>query len=212
MKVLAKAQHTPEWFAARRGRLTASEARKALMGKHTKGRRNYVQKIADDLDGIPDFDESDTKPWFVDGIYYESWARGWYSFKYDVDVQQTGFVVHDEYNWIGASPDGLVGDDGLIEIKFRKSLRAFDKHCETGMPASVQPQVQTQMFVCDREWTDYCNYWRWFDGDKEKGHVQRVFRDDAYIQNVLLPAFASFWADVMDVLKQRKLHRARSGV
>lgn len=207
VKIIAEAQHTPEWFAARRGRITASEAHKALMGRHTKGRRLYVEKLADDLEDIPDFDDEDVKPWYTDGIYYESWARGWYSFRHDVDVTEVGFIVHDEYDWIGCSPDGLIGDSGGLEIKYRKSLRTFSQHATRGMPPSSYPQMQCSMLVTGRDWWDYCNYWRSDDHDKEKGHVQRVHRDQAYIDNTLLPAFLGLWQDVYAEVETRKLQR-----
>ena len=208
MRVLCEQQHTPEWFAAKRGRISASSAHIALMGRNTKGRVAYVAKLADDREGVPDFDEVDVKPWFVDGIFYESWARGWYEFKYDRDVVQTGFVVHDEYDWIGCSPDGLVGDDGLIEIKFRKWLRTYDEMARVQViKRDVMAQTQTQLFVTGREWVDYVNYWRADEHEVEKGHVQRIWVDRPYLENTLLPAIVSLWSDVAAEIKQRELRR-----
>ena len=207
MKTLATAQHTTEWYNARRCRISASEAHKALMRRGTKGRRFYVSKLADDLEGLPDFDDHEIKPWFSDGIYYESWARGWYSFKFDVDIIQTGFVVHDRYEWIGCSPDGLVGDHGLVEIKSRSRLRTFDKCARLGVTNQIYPQVQTQLFVTGRAWCDYVNYWRSDNHELEKGHVQRVDRDQAYINNTLLPAFVTLWKDIGEEVNRRKLQR-----
>lgn len=211
MQILAEKQHTPEWFRVKRGRVSASEAQKALMGRRTKGRRLYVAKLADDLEGLPDFDEVDVKPWFTDGIYYESWARGWYSFRYDVEVEQTGFVVNDDYSWIGCSPDGLmISRGGGVEFKFRKRLRTFDKMALTGVMNSVYAQLQTSIFVTGLDWWDYVNYWRSEDGnDFERGHRQRVYRDDAYINDTLLPAFVKLWHDVEIEVKHREVVRGR---
>jgi hypothetical protein len=205
MKVVCDTQRTPEWFAAKRGVISASAASYALAGRHTKGRRNYILKLADDLEGIPDFAEEDNPPWFTDGIYYESWARGWYSFKYGVDVKEIGFAVHDDYSFIGCSPDGLVGDLGMVEIKYRKSIRTFKQHAAAEATNPVIAQLQTQMFVCDREWNDYTNYWRSVDHDREQGKVQRIYRNEAYIQNTLLPAFVKLWEDVQKELRMRDL-------
>lgn len=210
MKVLCTEQRTDEWFEVKRGRISASDAKLCLAGKGTKGRRLYVEKLADDLEGLPDFDDHDLKPWFVNGVYYESWARGWYSFKYDIDIEQTGFVVHDEYEWLGCSPDGLVGDDGLVEIKYRTYLHTFEEHAQTGKVTQIMPQLQTQMFVTGRKWCDYVNYWRSDHHELEKGHVQRVHRDDAYIQNTLLPGFLSLWRDVGEEVERRKLQKQRA--
>ena len=204
MKILCDDQRTPDWFAARKGRITASEARKALMGRHTKGRTLYVAKLADDIEGIPDFDDEEPAPWFTDGVFYESWARGWYSFKHDTDIRMIGFAVHDDYDWLGCSPDGLIDPDGGIEIKYRSYLHTFEKHATHKMQASVYPQVQTSMFVCNRDWWDYTNYWRSDDHEVEKGHVQRIHRDQAYIDNTLLPAFVELMKDVRRELQRRK--------
>ena len=194
MRIVCDNQNAPEWKTARHGVITASEANKALMGRDTVGRTMYVQKLADDLEGIPDFDDEDAKPWFVAGRYYESFARGWYSW-------EKGFIIHDDYSFIGCSPDGLVGDDGLIEIKYRSFIRTFEEHI--GKTTPVMPQVQTQMFVTGRKWCDYVNYWRDDENELEKGHIQRIERDDDYIDCKLLPAFISLWDDVQAELKRR---------
>ncbi len=213
MKVLCEEQYTPEWNAARRGKVTASGAHFALAKKGGKGRRQYIEQICNDLEGIPDFADEETAPWFIDGHYYESWARGWYSWNRDVDVREIGFAVHDEYEWIGASPDGLLDPDGGLEIKYRKFLHTYQKFASLGSVKSVTPQVQTSMFVCDRKWWDYENYWRSDDHEVEKGHIQRIERDDAYIENTLLPAFVGLWAEVQDLLEEHRRaytrHRVR---
>lgn len=216
MKILCEEQRTQEWFDVKRGRISASAAHIALMSKATKTRRLYVQKLADDLEGLPDFDDVDEKPWYAAGVYYESWARGWYSFKHDVDVRQIGFAVHDEYEWLGCSPDGLVEQDyrdegpGGCEIKYRSYLHTFKQHAAAEATKQVMAQVQTSMFVTGRDWWDYINYWRSDDHDKEKGHVQRIYRDDAYIDNALLPGFLSLWDDVEAEMRRRRLQQQRA--
>ena len=203
MRVLCEVQGTPEWLDARRGKITASAARLALGRPGTKGRRDYAQKIVHDLEGLPDFDDEDDKPWFIEGWYFESWARGWYSWNRDTDVQETGFVVHDDYSWLGCSPDGLVGDDGMIQIKYRKSLGTFHKYSAIGITAPVKAQMQTELFVTGRRWNDYVNYWRSDDHELEQGRVWRMYRDEAYIENTLLPAFVSLWQDINALLVSR---------
>jgi hypothetical protein len=204
MRVLCAEQYTPEWNAARRGKITASGAQFALAKRGGKGRRLYIEQICNDLEGIPDFADEETPPWFLDGHYYESWARGWYSWTRDVDVREIGFAVHDDYEWIGCSPDGLLDPDGGLEIKYRKFLHTYQKHAAAGNVKPVYPQVQTSMFVCGRKWWDYQNYWRSDDHEVEKGHVQRIERDDAYIENTLLPAFVGLWSEVQDLLEEHR--------
>lgn len=212
MKVLCTTQRTPEWFEAKRGKVSASDAHKCLMGRGTKGRRLYVEKIADDLEGIPDFADEDNPPWFTDGIYYEGFARGWYSFHRGVDVEQTGFVVHDEYGWLGCSPDDLVGDDGLAEYKHRKKLSTFKDAITATTRNRDIVQIQTQLFVTGRRWCDYVNYWRDDDNEIERGHVRRVYPDRSFVDNTLLPGLLSFWKDVQAELRRRQLQREQSHV
>ena len=204
MRVLCKDQNSVAWDEARKGRITASNAKFCLAKPGTKGRRMYIEKLVADLQGIPDFDDEEPAPWFAAGRYYEAWARGWYSWEADVEVTETGFIVHDEYSFIGCSPDGLIGDDGLLEIKYRTYLHTFKQHAAKGANAAVLPQIQTQMFVCDRPWCDYVNYWRDDNEELEQGSIERIHRDDSYINNTLLPAFVKLWGEVQTLLKQRE--------
>lgn len=203
MRILCEKQNTLEWKQARHSKITASVAQLALAKPGGKMRNLYVEKLTDDLEGVPDFDDEDDAPWFADGRYYESYARGWYSFKYDCDVRETGFVVHDDYSWIGCSPDGLVDPDGMVELKYRKFLHTFKQHAALRANASIIAQVQTQLFVTGRDWCDYVNYWRDDDNEVEQGACERIERDSAYIQNELLPAFVGLWNEVQALLKQR---------
>ncbi len=204
MRVLCDEQRTPKWNAARRCKITASCANLALAQRGGKGRQKYVGQLVMDLEGIPDFADEDNPPWFVDGVYYESWARGWYSWTFDRDVRQTGFIVHDEYQWLGCSPDGMLDPDGMMQIKYRKSLKTFQEHAAKGKTAPVMPQIQTELFVTGRRWSDYVNYWRSDDHDLEKGSRERIERDDAYINNTLLPAFVGLWDDVQGLLEEHR--------
>lgn len=212
MRVICREQGTPAWNEARRGVISASCADACLAARDTKKRREYVWKIADDLEGIPDFEDEETPPWFLDGRYYESYARGWYSFRKGVDVETTGFVVHDDYNWIGCSPDGVIPSQrGGLEIKYRKRISTFDQHAKIEvLPRPLKAQIQTSLFVTGYDWWDYVNYWRDDDNEVEKGHVQRVWRDQSYIDNTLLPAFLSFWRDVEKEIERRDRQRARA--
>lgn len=204
MRVLCEKQGTKEWREARQGKITASVARLALGRPGTKGRANYIEQLANDIAGVPDFAMDEDPPWFADGRYYESWARGWYSWNQSVVVEETGFVVHDEYPWLGCSPDGLVGEDGMIEVKYRKSLRTWYEHKALGANAPVIAQAQTQLLVTGRRWNDYVNYWRSDDHELEKGSIKRIERDQAYIDDQLLPAFLALWRDVGELLTERQ--------
>jgi hypothetical protein len=201
MRIVTRQQGTPEWYAARRGCITASEVTKVLMKETTKGFKNYLQEKVMDLQGIPDFSEEDDPPWFRHGKEFEDQARLWYQFDQDTVLTQTGFVLHEGYGWLGMSPDGLSGtwsteavpheydvmrpiDGGLVEMKVRQSLATYHEHvAKISRPTS--DQLQCQLIVSGAPWVDYFNYYRNNDHQIEKGSVQRIYRDEVRIEYII---------------------------
>ena len=90
------------------------------------------------------------------GTELEPEARAWYEFEKNVEVIKAGFF---EYNdWIGASPDGLVGEDGLLEIKCPKYSTMMDYLIKKELPKTYYYQVHGQLLVTDRQWCDFLAY------------------------------------------------------
>lgn len=199
MRVLTETQGTDEWDIARKGRITASAISNVLAGHGTKSRYEYRLLLVLDLEGVEDF--RDSAEWFEAGRRYEGHARGWYDWNV-AKVKETGFVLHDDYNWLGASPDGLVGDKGMIEIKYRKTLKTFHDSNIKNVSRAYLSQMQTGMWVCDREWTDYVNYWRDDQTQKEQAHVRRIYRDEGRIRE-LEEAALIFWREVLELFRKR---------
>jgi putative phage-type endonuclease len=199
MRILTEKQGDDKWELARKGRITASSIGHVLAGKGTKSRFDYLMQLCMDLEGIEDF--KDSAHWFEAGREYEGHARGWYDWNV-APVKETGFVLHDEYNWLGASPDGLVGDDGCIEIKYRKTLKTFHDSNVKPIGRLYESQMQTVMWVCNRQWCDYVNYWRDDRFEKEQAHVRRIVRDEGRIRE-LEDAAVVFWADVLKLFVKR---------
>ena len=199
MRILTTTQGTDEWDAARKGRITASSIGNVLAGKGTKTRFNYRMQLVLDLEGVADF--KDSAIWFEAGRLYEGHARGWYDWN-QAAVTETGFVLHDTYNWLGASPDGFVGDDGMIEIKYRKTLETFHDSNIKNVPRGYLSQMQTGMFVCNRQWCDYVNYWRCDATQREQAHVRRIYRDEGRIRE-LEDAALIFWMETIELYRKR---------
>jgi len=202
VRVLTTTQGTDDWEVARKGRLTASCIGKILAGPNTKTRHDYIMDLVLDLEGIGDFRDSGS--WYLEGRKYEGHARGWYDWNHNAtsdSVKEVGFILHDEYNWIGCSPDGFVGD-GMVEIKYRKTLETFNSSIVKPIPRVYRCQMQTQMWVCDKRWCDYVNYWRNDQTGQEQGHVRRVVRDDAQIKELENAAFL-FWQAVIEKYRER---------
>lgn len=203
MRILTETQDTIEWEMARKARITASNINAVLAGDGTITRQKYALQLVLDLEGVPDF--GDTSPWFVAGKQYESYARGWYQWEYNTEVKPVGFVLHDEYNWFGCSPDGLLPDNGNLEIKYRKTLETFHKVTSHKIPRAYLYQMQAQMFITGTDWTAYVNYWRSEQNQLEKG-VRIIVERDAALCRELESAAMRFWGN--EVLP---LWQARNG-
>lgn len=189
-------QRTPEWYRARLGLVTASRVYDALArlknGRPSAARTDYAAElIAERLSGevAPSF-VSAAMQW---GIDRESDARSAYEFYRDLTVTETGFVRHPVLA-AGASPDGLVGDDGLIEIKCPKTAT----HIETLRTGAVDPayldQMQWQMACTGRAWCDFIS----FDPRMPESMamwVRRHHRDDARIAE-MEAAVAEFISEI----------------
>lgn len=173
-------QRSEEWFAVRRGKVTASRIAD-LTAKTRSGygasRANYMaQLIAERLTGI--VAESYTNSAMQWGMDQEPAARSLYELLQGVSVEEVGFIVHPDIAEAGASPDGLVGDEGMVEIKCPNTAT----HIETLLSGSVAgkhiKQMQWQMACADRRWCDFVSFDPRMPPDLQM-FVTRVDRDTA---------------------------------
>jgi len=180
-------QGTPEWFAIRVGKVTAS--RVADVGAKTKtgwgaSRANYMAElIAERLTGevVPSF-MSTAMQW---GTEMEPLARDAYEFRTDATVETVGFVAHPSILMSGASPDGLVGFDGLIEIKCPNTATHIDTLMGDSIASKYETQMQWQMACTGRKWCDFVS----FDPrmpESMRLFIRRVNRDDKRISELEL--------------------------
>lgn len=153
-------QGSEEWLAARLGKVTAS--RVADLTARTKSgysasRENYMAEIiAERLTGVPAAQYTNSAMQW--GTETEPEARAAYGFYRDMDVAETGFVIHPTIQMSGASPDGLVGDDGLVEIKCPNTATHIDTLLGQAVPGKYIKQMQWQMACTDRKWCDFVSY------------------------------------------------------
>jgi hypothetical protein len=176
-------QRSPQWFAARIPRATGSNFA-AVMATIKSGeaatRRNYrAQKVVEILTGKPT--EGFTTKAMQDGIDREAMARLVYEARTGNLVQEVGFIIHDSI-MAGASPDGLIDLDGVLEIK----APTLATHLEyiylpvNTCPSEYIPQIQGEMWIAEREWCDFVSYNPEFP-ERLQIVIRRVFRDDVYI-------------------------------
>ena len=155
-------QGTDEWLAARRGIITASVVGLLITAKTVKPANNDTSRgliatlVAERITGHvePIQENSD----MLRGTLDEPYARDIYSEHY-APVTEVGFMVLESYGQrLGYSPDGLVGDDGLIEIKSRRQKKQFATILADEVPAENMAQIQCGLIVSGREWLDYVSY------------------------------------------------------
>ena len=178
-------QRTPEWFELRLGKVTASRIGD-LMAKTRSGysasRANYMAELAiQRLTGT--VGQGFTSPAMQWGTEQESNARNAYSFFTDNEVNEIAFVNHPTIEQAGASPDGMVGDDGLVEIKCPNSAT----HLETLLTEKINNkyilQMQWQMACSGRKWCDFVSFDPRFP-ERWKLFIKRVKRDDKLIAEI----------------------------
>lgn len=178
-------QGTAEWLQERCGKVTASRIAD-LMAKTRTGwgasRANYAaQLIAERLTGCvaPSF----TNAAMIHGTETEPEARRAYEFFVDRDVQQVGFVTHPTIDFAGASPDGLVGEDGLLELKCPQTATHIDTLLTGAIPDKYVKQMQFQMACTQRAWCDFASYDNRLP-ERMRLWVKRVERDDGLIAEI----------------------------
>jgi len=182
-------QGTDEWLAVRRGVITASTIGKLLTGtgkpaNNDTSRAQLLQLLAERITGEsePSFYNDD----MARGNLLEPFARDIYAANY-APVQECGFVTCDfDGTVIGYSPDGLVGDNGLIEIKAPRRKTHLKSLLNDEVPTEYVPQVQTGLAVTGRAWCDFISY-----APGLPLFVTRCYRDEALIEPLIMAAQAA---------------------
>ena len=175
-------QRTEEWFKQRLGKVTASAISNVIAKTKTgvsASRENYsTQLTLERLTGEQaEFYTNAAMEW---GTVTEPKARQAYEIYREVFVDEVGFITHPMIEMSGASPDGLVGDDGLVEIKCPESKTQMETLLNQKVPTKYMPQMQWQMACTGRKWCDFVS----FDPRMPENlrlFVQRVERNDEYI-------------------------------
>lgn len=153
-------QGSEAWFAARLGRVTASRVADVIAktkSGYSTSRANYAaQLVLERLTGtVAESYSNAAMEW---GTAQEPEARIAYEFLKNMAVEQVGFVSHPRITMAGASPDGLVGTDGLVEIKCPNSATHLETLLGQAIPGKYQTQMLWQMACTGRVWCDFVSY------------------------------------------------------
>lgn len=204
-------QRTEEWFSARLGKVTASRVAD-LMAKTKSGpsasRANYMADlIVERLTGQRA--EGFTSAAMQWGTDTEPQARAAYEFHTDANVVEDGFCLHPTIADFGASPDGLVGDVGLLEIKCPNTAAHLDVLLTGAIPAKYVTQMQAQMACTGRAWCDFVSFDPRMPGEMQM-FLKRVARDDAFIAEMEgeVSAFLAELTQKLDALRAQYLEAA----
>lgn len=172
-------QRSPEWFALRLGKVTASRLEdwlavskaKASLGKPLKPRLDYERELVFERQFGVSFTFF-TTPAMQQGIDFEDYARDEYVKLTGNKVEQTGAFYND---YFVASPDGLIGKDGMLEIKVVGD-NSFADILANGVPSKYWKQMQGQMWAADRKW---CDFWA-INLSTRRGKLIRVTPDKEF--------------------------------
>jgi putative phage-type endonuclease len=191
-------QRTAEWYTARVGCVTASRFADVMTNGRSKSQpwgdtaMSYAYELAGArLVGYAQDDGGNMATQW--GCEHEADALRAYQIAQSVLVEDAVFIRHPLVEMVGASPDGLVGDDGLVEAKCPWTTREHVRAIYTQeMPDKHKPQVQGQLWVTSRLWCDFVSY----DPrcpEECRLFIARVERDDAYIEQLAdrVEAFAA---------------------
>ena len=176
MKLVNIEQGSQEWFEVRKLKMTASHA--SAIATAGVGLNTYI------IDMIAEYysyaEKEEISNINIDrGNELEAQARCAYEFETGNEVSQIGFIIYNDY--VGVSPDGLVGDDGLMEIK----CPSDKEHMRFVLTNKIQPkyiaQMQMQMLVSGRKWCDFVSYSENFD---KSIHIIRVEADEDMFEKI----------------------------
>lgn len=169
-------QRTDEWYELKRGRFSASGFSKLMGKKENKGYQDELYRVAyERITGQRV--ETYTNQAMRDGVENEPFARKYYEKKNNVFVDEVGFIERDE--WVGVSPDGLIDNNGMLEIKCPQWNTQIDYLLSYKVPSEYRYQLQGQLWIAEREWVDFLSYRE----DLDKLEI-RVYRDEKIIKEL----------------------------
>jgi len=172
-------QYSDEWWEARRGLPTASRFSQIVKGDGSPStqRTAYLYECAAArITGI--YKDTYKSAAMQEGNDREALSRMIYAMEHEIAVDEVGFCVSECGRW-GASPDGLIGDDGVLELKNPEAHTHIGYLLKGDLPSDYVQQVQGELFVAKRTWADFCSY-----SPKLPLFVLRVYRDDLFLDKL----------------------------
>jgi putative phage-type endonuclease len=195
-------QRSKEWFAVRANRITGSSIGAILFLSPFATPADVMRRMVREYHGEPSEFTGNVATEY--GTLNEPNAMADYQMQHN-QVTECGFFVHPDFEWLGASPDGLIGDDGLLEIKCPYGLRhSADEFKSIEEQQHYYAQIQYQLFCTGRKW---CDFYQWSPyGDS----LTRINFDPQFIEQTL-PTLQEFFNEYLDQRKPENAWRYIDG-
>lgn len=220
-------QNTPEWYVDRWRHFTSSELDKLVPGPRAKpgelqktAEAYIYEKLAEDMtDPADKLDPLETKEDIVWGHDHESEARALYREITGNDVSECGFIQWDGSKYFGGSPDGIVGDDGIIEIKCPFKTANHARYLLLNSPKELlklKPgyygQIQGNLLATGRKWCDFVSYDPRCINPSLRIKILRVERDEEYITMAkdAIQMATEYWLNLRNQLARVILSKSRN--
>lgn len=201
-RIIECEQNSPEWIAARLGIVTASVFSDVLAKGEGKMRKSLLHRLAAErITGEPI--ETFKSAAMDRGHAMEDDARMFYAFMQDAAPVRVGFVRNGD---AGCSPDSLLGESGVLEIKTQRPDLLIETLLKDKFPSEHVAQTQGALWVCERDYVDICVYWK-----AMPPFVKRAGRDDGYIAN-LAAEVARFNDDLCQLVERIQHYGAPEAV
>lgn len=194
-------QRTEEWFSARLGKVTASRISDVMMKPTAAGYQNYrAQLVCERLTGEPTI--GFTSAAMQHGTDTEPRARAFYELEMGVTVEEVGFINHPELTMAGASPDGLVGADALVEIKCPQPATHIKTLTDATIDRKYILQMQWQLACTGRQWCDFVSFCPSFPSEMQM--FCEAVPSDPDMQAEITAAVRQFLAEVDEITANLK--------
>ena len=195
-------QRTDEWHTQRLGRLSGSNAHDMLSRKkpETKARRNLRVALASERVFGQSAQSDYTNSAMEWGIEQEPHAINAYEAHTFTEVTPVGYVFHNK-RWLGCSPDGFVGEEGVLEVKCPHQMAVHWENLQAiqqgKIPARYLPQLRHNLWLTGREWIDLCSYYpAWSDEEGMGLVIARFSREEAKLDE-----YATLASDFLEEVK-----------
>jgi len=197
-------QGTPEWHDIRRGKITGSKTVRivpGVKGKYLASRKNYMAKLICEILTGETAEEfiSEEMQWGTDN---EPLARSAYEAITGNFVDEVGFIDHDIIQLFGSSPDGLIGEDGSIEIKCPNTATHIDTLINGKVKRDYIYQMQSLMMCGNRQWCDFISFDPRLSNNLQLS-IKRFNRDEVMIAEITMEV-EKFKSELSEMLRKLK--------